>query len=442
MSADGASPAPSRRRVLGLGLLAAGGVVLPAQRSGAAVDPGVLDVHLNEGLVPMVDGTVVYMRGFGDRPSGTGDASPSLALTPRAFLADGGLVPARTFPPGARVPVEGRPDPAASLGDGTHTVLRATWASCFPKRTLVAETGATVRLRLLNTMGRTRRFSVRGLLAPVEVDPAKPPVEVAFRVDRPGAYVYDDPSEDGVQRVLGLHGVLLVVPAGDHWRVSPGGVEFERQWLWICHDVDPEWGRRVRAGEVVDPQRTPALPRYFTLNDRSGYVACALTTDERLNREVHEDTMPSGSARRTDVRDFSPAGDGFRTGQVLRLVNTGVAIHQLHFHGNHVWTFRHDNADLPRRPSGDAVDRSGHVRMAAWEDVVELEPLASKDVVLPLKPPPDTPAQTLAAQDCDWHYPMHCHAEMSQTAGGGTYPGGMVSGWVLAAPLPRPSGGA
>jgi FtsP/CotA-like multicopper oxidase with cupredoxin domain len=34
----------------------------------------------------------------------------------------------------------------------------------------------------------------------------------------------------------------------------------------------------------------------------------------------------------------------------------------------------------------------------------------------------------------DYHYPMHCHAEPSQTAAGGLYPGGLVADWVLAGP--------
>lgn len=419
----------------------AGGLV-PLQAA-AAVDSGMLDVHLNEGLVPVVDGTLVYQRGFGDRPSGLGDAAAQLTLAPHAFLADGRLVPARTFPLDARVPVKGRPQPAATVGDGTHTLRRATWASTYPRRTLIAETGATVRLRVHNTTAQRRQFTVLGLTDVVTI-PRGASRELSFTAPQTGGtHVYCDPGEDGVQRVLGLHGVLLVVPAGDHWRVTSGGVEFERQWLWICHDIDPVWSARARAGERIDPRRTPPVPRYFTVNDRSGYAAVGATTDEALNHAVHEDTMPSGYARRTDVRDFSKGGDaGLVTGQVIRLVNTGVAVHQLHFHGNHVWTFRVNGADLPRTLRPGAVDATGHVRTAAWEDVVELEPLSRKDVVLPLKPPPDTPQRTLAAQDCEWHYPMHCHAEMSQTAGGGVYPGGMVSGWVLAAPLPHPSRGA
>ena len=45
-----------------------------------------------------------------------------------------------------------------------------------------------------------------------------------------------------------------------------------------------------------------------------------------------------------------------------------------------------------------------------------------RDVIFPFKQPPDAwPAITSEPQN----FPMHCHAEMSQTAGGGMYPHGM-----------------
>ena len=43
----------------------------------------------------------------------------------------------------------------------------------------------------------------------------------------------------------------------------------------------------------------------------------------------------------------------------------------------------------------------------------------------------------------NYRYPMHCHAEMSQTAGGGQYPSGMYTEWELSGPLgpPKPAAG-
>ena len=120
---------------------------------------------------------------------------------------------------------------------------------------------------------------------------------------------------------------------------------------------------------------------------------------------------------------------------MVRLVNLGAVIHQMHFHGNHVWTVRSNGEDFPR--SAGRVDQEGHVLLQQWEDVVELDPMDRKEIVLPLQRPPEALDRVWDARDKSWEYPMHCHAEPSQTAAGGLYPGGLVAGWTLAPPGPR-----
>ena len=216
---------------------------------------------------------------------------------------------------------------------------------------------------------------------------------------------------------------LLVVPAYDRWRNKPLGTEFERQWLWLCQDVDPVWGQRARAGEVIDPVATPALPRYFMLNDRSGFHSWAASKDELINELAHEETLVCGFPRESDVRNFSlPDGTGsVSTGHMIRLVNLGAAIHQMHFHGNHVWTVRKDLQDFPRSGRAGGIV-GGHVVLQQFEDVVELDPMQRKEIILPIKRPPDAIDEVWNARTEDWHYPMHCHAEPSQTAAGGSTP--------------------
>jgi FtsP/CotA-like multicopper oxidase with cupredoxin domain len=145
----------------------------------------------------------------------------------------------------------------------------------------------------------------------------------------------------------------------------------------------------------------------------------------------------SGSAREVDVRTFSPpeAGSAVGTGQLIRLVNVGAVIHQMHFHGNHVWTVRRDGAEFPR--SAGHVDPEGHAVLQQWEDVVELDQLSRKEIILPVKRPPEVIDPVWNARTADYDYPMHCHAEPSQTAAGGLYPGGLVAHWTVAAPGPR-----
>lgn len=407
-----------------------------AGRAAAASADGVLDLYVNEGMVPMVDGTLVYMRGFGEQPTLADDPFPSLTAAPRIFFADGRLQVDRLYPPDAVAPPHGSPAPAGPdpLVPLHYRVRRAYWGSYFPSRTIIAESGSRIRLRVHNTLQQDHELAFRGV--PVTTGTIAPGATAALEFDspEPGTYLFVDPGGGIVQRTLGLFGVLVVVPRADRWRLTDGGAEFERQWLWICHDIDPEWARRARAGETIDPERTPPVPRYFTLNGRSGYESLALTEDENINHQRHEDTLVAGAPRATDVRDLSKDGtaDSLITGQLLRLVNAGVVVHQIHFHGNHVWTLRRHNQAFGR--TAGTVDDEGHIKLQQWEDVVELDPLDVKECVLPVKPPPDGVDEVFAARTTDWQFPMHCHAEPSQTAGGGLYPGGLVGDWILTAP--------
>lgn len=413
-------------------------VVGGAAAVATATTDGVLDLYVNEGLARMVDDSLVYMRGFGATATDIGTPQPSLRISPHVFLADGRLVATRTYPLDAAVPEEGRPDPLAPHPDlpGQYEVRRRHWASFFPDRTIIAETGSTVRLRVHNRLARPHELRVDGVASTGPIAPGAV-ASLSFAAPSAGTYVYHDPGGGSVERLLGLHGVLVVVAPDDAWRLAPGRTEFERQWLWLCQDVDPVWGARARAGEVIDPERTPPVPRYFMLNDRSGFRAVAVSRDEAANQRAHEDTLPAGSTREVDVRalEAMPETGPLGTGQMIRMVNVGAVIHQMHFHGNHVWTVRRNGADFPR--SVARVDAEGHVVLQQWEDVVELDPLDRKEAVLPLKRPPEVLDPVWDSRKEDWHYPMHCHAEPSQTAAGGLYPGGLVADWILAAPGAR-----
>ena len=438
----------TRREVLSL----AGGVALAASAGGLVAETaaatevvatapstdGVLDLFVNEGLVPMVDDSLVYMRGFGAAPTDIGSPTPSLRISPQVFLADGRLVSSRSYPLGAALPEDGRPDPLAPHPGlpGQYLIRREFWASFFPDRTIVAEEGSTVRLRVHNRLTKPHELRVDGVAGTGPIA-AGATATLSFEAPPAGTYVYHDPGGGSVERILGLHGVLVVVAPSDRWRLAPGRAEFERQWVWLCQDVDPVWAARARAGQVIDPEATPPVPRYFMLNDRSGFRSLAVSDDAADARAAHEETLPAGSAREVDVRTFSrpEAGSNVGTGQLIRLVNVGAVVHQMHFHGNHVWTVRRNGEDFPR--TAGRVDAEGHAVLQQWEDVVELDPMNRKEIVLPVRRPPEVPDRTWDARAEDWDYPMHCHAEPSQTAAGGLYPGGLVSHWTLAAPGPR-----
>jgi len=67
------------------------------------------------------------------------------------------------------------------------------------------------------------------------------------------------------------------------------------------------------------------------------------------------------------------------------------------------------------------------------KDVQRIEPLQTIDVILPAHTGFEAfpPLNDLHPKIAEQHFPMHCHAEMSQTAAGGSYPFGMLTDWHL-----------
>lgn len=400
--------------------------------------PGVLDLYINEGYTKMVDDSLVYQRGFGDKPTALRDARPSLRIIPKIFTRDGQIIESRTYPLGAAIPPNGTPEPAwpDAANPGQFFIKRNHWASFFPQRTIIVERGATVRLRIFNGLAGTHEFAVaQGAHGRKDIStgPIAPGGQALLEFDAPyaGTYIYYDPTNAPVQRALGLFGTILVVDPDDQWRVAPSQMAFERQWLWMTHAIDTTWTRIEAAGGTVDPLADPAVPRYFLLNDRSGYEALGHSPNREINRLAHEESLISGYPRQVDVRDFGEDMElgTLRGGQAVRMVNPGIASHQMHFHGNHLWTVRRNNVEWPREFGH--VDEDGHVVLQQWEDVVELPPMDRKDCIIPMKRPPDATDKVWFNRTESWKYPMHCHAEMSQTAAGGMYPGGLVAHWEL-----------
>ncbi|WP_081747066.1 multicopper oxidase domain-containing protein [Arthrobacter sp. H5] len=403
--------------------------------------PGVLDLYINEGYLKMVDDSLVYHRGFGDRPTVLQDANPSLRTVPKVFTVEGEVVESRSYPLDAELPPRGTPQPKSPdpANPGQFFVRRNYWASYLPERTIVAEVGSTVRFRVQNRLAKTHAFTVHKA-GPGGTDLTTGPIApnavatLEFSCPPPGTYIYSDPTNTPVERVLGLFGVLLVMDPVAPWDIAPGLASFERQWVWITHAVESNWAELEAAGHTVNPLQTPAEPRYFTLNGRSGFESLGITEDNALNLASEEETLISGFPRQLDVRQFGEGTElgSLRGGQLVRLINPGICFHQMHFHGNHLWTVRRNNVDWPRHEG--FVDPDGHVVLQQWEDVVELEPMDGKDCILPIKRPPDAIDPVWFARTTDWVYPMHCHAEPSQTAAGGLYPGGLVGHWTLKSP--------
>ncbi|HWH15310.1 MAG TPA: multicopper oxidase domain-containing protein [Miltoncostaeaceae bacterium] len=303
----------------------------------------------------------------------------------------------------------------------------------LPGPVLTAIAGDAVALEVTNTLDQPHGFAVAGTSIRSGPIPPGATRTVEFTAPAAGTYIYLDPVDAPVNRLLGLCGVLAVLPSsGNTPYTAPtpavrrlfddlgGTAHFpgepwrpERTRVWHIHTIDPRWHDIAARGGALDPARVAAdnLPQYFLLNGQSGYFA---SHDPR--------SVPAG-----------------RVGQphLIRIVNTGVTANSLHIHGNHVYV---------------TAERGVVARDALMIDSWRVGPLDTVDWVLPFRRPPDIPgppdaplrevlAQELAYVDrygvrqSPLIYPMHCHAEPSQTAAGGNYPGGLVTHWEITGDL-------
>jgi hypothetical protein len=172
-----------------------------------------------------------------------------------------------------------------------------------------------------------------------------------------------------------------VRPGDPH--IVVGGPRFVRQFVCVFNCLDTRWSQRAGLGRPIDPESFE--PRVFLINGRLGDFS-------------------------SQARDTAPHG---RVGEpvLIRMINAGLTVKSIHFHGNHVRVLARNGAPpvVPMNKDTVFVDRG---------EVV--------DVLLPFNAPPDAfpPVRTST-------YPVHDHEELTQTLEGGLYPNGLLTGWEL-----------
>jgi hypothetical protein len=252
-----------------------------------------------------------------------------------------------------------------------------------PGPTLLCQEGDTITVELKNELSTPVVFHVGATNVRYPVN-ANDEIEFSFSAPPAGTYLYYDDQNNGVNRIMGLHGALVVMPAGVSDRPFSGGPQFVRQYKWLFSNVDPAWGQAVRnLGDYHVGSINPESfnPRYFMINGN------AYENTHEYNTELMG-------------QYDEPA--------YVRMLNAGGIVHAPHFHGNHVEmvVINYERFNAPYKN----------------KDAVSMFPLDVREVVYPFKTPPDAypPVSSQQIQ----HFPMHCHVEMSQTAGGGLYPHG------------------
>jgi FtsP/CotA-like multicopper oxidase with cupredoxin domain len=344
-----------------------------------------------------------------------------------------------------------------------------TSSSRMPGPVLRVREGTSVRITIRNDRQEWHGFEITGIPGTkTEIAPGCS-CSVTFTAPAAGTYIYHDGyGNSPLYRILGLHGVLVVEPmngltaagsrtpysidkltalqrqsisalfdalgmtdrflgdAAGKWVPAPSNQEYSNQEkIWVLSQIDPKFNALINPGKPIlsNPALTSNVvgnfvPRYFTINGRSGYDL-EDASDVVVKNYIGEPTL-------------------------LRVVNAGLAHHANHIHGNHILELaRVEGPDLyPDSPTYGRVTVRDNILES---DVWRMWPLQRCDVLLPFEIPPDIPwnipvsnpnqemnqfkrmVKGQTQEPFPLRYVMHCHCEMSQTAAGGNYPQGMVT---------------
>lgn len=361
-------------------------------------------------------------------------------------------------------------------------------AEC-PGPTILTTVGDLVTLNITNDLDEPHAFFIPGIFDSGPINPGQT-VRRSFAVRTAGAFLYFDNLNAPVNRMMGLHGALIVRPRipefghkftpydnptpgvqklyddfgssahfpglaweeGDStpWAIDPSVVNCPpfRQYVWLLHQASPNLFAEVGdlpAGQLYNPQqfldaflRDPfspvknnRIPQYFTVNGQSGFFS-------HFNPTI----TPMG-------RVGEPA--------VVHILNAGLWTHSMHLHANHMY-ITSVNGEVQENP--------------IWVDVFNVHPMDAVDYTIPFMRPPSIPNQRgigrpdpglvslnglpvwppveefdvfmpplgTTAEDINGNevelgqrmsplcYPMHDHSEPSQTSQGGNYNMGLISG--------------
>jgi hypothetical protein len=409
-----------------------------------------------------------------------------------ALAAGAGLLPAHAFGQQVCAPCEkGVAGPGAArlieleIGDLESRMVDGTRLNMLAFRRVAADSawrvpgpvirvkeGTSVSMRITNTRKETHGFEITGVPASkTEIAPGCT-CTVHFTAPEAGTYIYHDAlGGSPLYRILGLHGVLVVEPAFGYTDVTPvntiasltpysldklaplqrqaisalfdalgttdlyqGGAEGKwvacgedfdfsiQEKVWVIGEVDPKFNALVERGRAIlsNPSITSDVianyvPRYFTINNRSGY-----------DLHIGEDVCPENYVGEPTI---------------LRIVNSGLAHHSMHVHGNHVLRLSQSDLD-PASPTYGKVQVADNIFEV---DIWSMWPMDRRDVLIPFEIPSDIPYKTpvnaavpgptqfqrmldgRTNEPFPLRYVFHDHTEMGTTAAGGNYPQGMVT---------------
>ncbi len=334
----------------------------------------------------------------------------------------------------------------------------------FPGPVIFATQGDVITLNVTNALPEVHAFRIVGTNIQIPFINPGQTKSVKFVAPAAGTYLYIDPLNAPVNRILGLHGAFIVLPKypagtranasnrtpytvptanvnrlfhdlgntpqfpGDPWfavrprnvppnpNITPALESFLfRTRIWLFTQVDPRFNARIQAGEAITPAfiadiTQNFLPRYFFTSGKTGAFA------------AHDP-------------DIAPEGN-IGEPHLIRLLEAGIQTQSPHIHANHVYV-----TAVNQKVQQNVV----HI------DTFSMRPLDTVDWLLPFVRPPDIPGPDIPLRDLipqelatvlitpqsPLEWPMHGHTEIDQTAAGGNYPQGMITHFIITGDLDK-----
>ena len=237
--------------------------------------------------------------------------------------------------------------------------LDSSGPASLPAPILTLNVGDELELTLHNDDDQPHGFEVVGLGGGDSIVAPGAAATFSYSFPSSGTWLYRDPVNYPVSQGVGLAGAIEVVDVS---------LDYDNEFIWLLGEHSEEWMTEYAADLVIDASRYD--PDYFTINGLSG-------TDTSNDPRAHVVGL---------------VGDDL----LIRVVNGGLRLHSLHFHGYHV----------------DVIARDGQPLA---------EPLEKDTVAIPV----GGTAEFVLHPHQPGVFPIHDHVVISVTANG-VYPLGMI----------------
>jgi FtsP/CotA-like multicopper oxidase with cupredoxin domain len=321
------------------------------------------------------------------------------------------------------------------ISDVTDPANHMHFPSECPGPNIFCRTGDVITINVTNTLNLPHAFSIPGMVDTAPIAPGAT-VTMTFAAGAAGTYLYHDNLNAPVNRVMGLHGAFIVMPAatalgpaapGPGLEATPALTPYDnptpgiqelyndfgrsawypglrwaerdsvnaahefpaqptRQHVWLCHQASPVLFEEVGLAAQEAPPREfnaaefvrlfTADPFINTSNDPRTNAGVGLPKEDRFNRKPHFFTIAGQSGHFAHHNPTLAPSHRIGEPTLIRILNAGLWTHSLHMHANHFYITAVNNV-----PSENPI----------WVDVFNVHPMDHVDYTIPYMRPPDIP---------------------------------------------------